>query len=73
MSTQCNLCKGSGVIRRKQPFSCDYCSNNYCYKCENVPFKGNFEECSQCYGTGRLTTRMTDISGHIHLIGSKKK
>ena len=59
MLTQCDVCKGSGLVRRKTPFQCKNCSNNGCYLCENKQFKGIYKECTMCHGSGASLHKQT--------------
>ena len=59
MPTQCKSCKGAGLVHREKSFQCQYCSNNFCYKCEGLPFKGKYKECTQCHGSGTIYSKAT--------------
>jgi len=56
--TRCNQCMGIGLIKKNiQNTSnipnCKCTSNLSCYKCENNKFKGLYEECETCWGSGK--------------------
>ena len=62
LEKQCIECKGSGLIKKKTSFKCNNCKNKnslWCYKCENVKFKGYYNECPICFGIGSINIDKT--------------
>ena len=53
--TKCDICNGTGLIKRANDIICLNCSDNSktCYLCENVN-RGLFEECTKCFGSGNI-------------------
>ena len=52
---QCKKCKGSGFQKKKIIYTCEHCGSKYnCMYCENVAFKGLYEECTMCVGRGEI-------------------
>ena len=52
---QCNKCKGSGFQKRKSIFTCFSCgTKGNCMHCENIKYKGPYEECDKCLGCGEI-------------------
>ena len=58
----CNNCKGHGVTR--YVFKCKNCSTS-CYLCENV--NKVLQECSECYGTGKIKISKKNASTKFDL------
>ena len=53
---ECELCKGTGLIKRETPFKCEsyHASNVFvCADCENLS-KGLYITCKLCYGSGLI-------------------
>jgi len=55
---RCDKCQGIGmVLKNTQNVSnipkCPCTSDLPCYKCENNKFKGLYEECETCWGSGK--------------------
>ena len=55
--TRCRKCKGTGFQKKKNIFTCKNCGPTYnCMYCENVVFKGLYEECDVCVGSGEISS-----------------
>ena len=53
--TRCKKCKGTGFQKKKEIFICKNCGSKYnCMLCENIRFKGIYEECDNCLGIGEI-------------------
>ena len=52
---QCKNCKGAGFQKKKIVFSCSFCgTKSNCMHCENIKYKGAYEECDNCCGCGEI-------------------
>ena len=56
--TRCEQCQGIGLIKKNTQNTlnipkCTCTSGLSCYKCENNKFKGLYEECETCWGSGK--------------------
>ena len=52
---RCEICKGTGLERKKKQDKCLSCIKNaICFKCENKIYKGLYTECSNCFGAGEI-------------------
>ena len=62
MEKTCANCHGSGIVQKTveeisgtSPCDCVQIGTKptKCYRCENIHKLGLYEECEQCYGTGK--------------------
>uniref|UniRef100_A0A6C0C5J1 Uncharacterized protein n=1 Tax=viral metagenome TaxID=1070528 RepID=A0A6C0C5J1_9ZZZZ len=59
---RCLLCKGIGLVKRKEKDKCLYCDKNSlssCCCCEFKYFIGQYKECSECLGMGEIWVNKT--------------
>ena len=51
--SRCSECQGIGLVKK---ISVQFCCELGCFQCENSKTLGMYEECSSCWGTGKLYT-----------------
>ena len=66
MTSQCDLCKGCGLIQQT-PVECPSCHGKKCIQCKESGYKKHcYRECDKCWGSGELKLKLKKPNSQLH-------